>query len=182
MNTDAPIPSVLCRPYLIDFRLLDERLSAFGDVRLAVEDLSPEPLPTYERIAQQQFLECLDAISWRNHSDAHQAARAMFDRLFWSWRSEDLRIVQWPTTPFALDLAWDEQTVQLFSQLWEQLAPVLDELREPFDHALSEGELTGRFDDFRRYAHAWGGILERGADEEQGLIVVQFESMADASR
>jgi hypothetical protein len=179
MSSDAPIPVVLCRPYLVDLSAFAEKLSAFGDVREAVADLSPEPIPTYERMAQQQFLECLDAISWRNHSDAHQAARALFDRLFWSWRSEDLRIVQLPTTPFALDLAWDEKTVHLFAELWQQLSPVLDDLREPFDHARSEGELAGRFEDFVSYAHAWGGILERGADEEQGLIVVQFESTTD---
>ena len=169
-------PSVLCKPFLIDFPTLDDRIRAFGDVREAISDLTPEPLPAYERLAQQQFLECLDAMSWGQQTDAHAAARAMFDRLFWSWRSEDLRIVEIDRIPFALDSAWSPNTAKLFAELWSQLSPVLDRLREAFDRAASEGELVGRFEDFRKYAHAWGDILVRAAEDELGLIVVQYEA------
>lgn len=173
--SDLSPPAILCRPFLVDFATLEDRIRAFGGIREAVGDLTPEPLPTDQRIAQQQFLECLDAMSWGEQGEAHAAARAMFDRLFWSWRSEDLRIVELDRAPFALDSAWSPPTVKLFAELWTPLGPALDSLRQAFDRAASEGELVGRFDDFRRYARAWGHILERGAAEGLGLIVVQYD-------
>jgi hypothetical protein len=176
MSDLPPPPAVLCKPYLIDFESLEDRIRAFGGSREVVHDLSPESLPAYERLAQQQFLECLDAMSWGAQGEAHAAARALFDRLFWSWRSEELRIIEVDREPFGLDSAWSPPTVKLFAELWRQLAPVLDGLRPAFERALGEGELVGRFDDFRSYAHAWGDILERGSADGLGLIVVQFES------
>jgi hypothetical protein len=176
MSDLPPPPAILCKPFLVDFSTLEDRIRAFGGVREAVADLTPEPLPGYERLAQQQFLECLDAMSWGQQGEAQAAARAMFDRLFWSWRSEELRIVEINFVPFALDTAWSPPTVKLFAELWTQLAPVLDGLRPAFDRALGDGEIVGRFEDFRKYAHAWGDILERGAGDELGLIVVQYES------
>ena len=173
----VPPPAVLCKPFLVDFDSLEDRFRAFGgDVRDSVSDLPAEPLPSYERVAQQQFLECLDAMSWRHHSDAHAAARALFDRLFWSWRGEDFQIVEIERVPFGLDSAWSPPTVKLFSELWTQLEPVFPDLREPFHVAASNGELVGKFEDFVKYARAWGTVLTRGADEEQGMIVVQFEA------
>jgi hypothetical protein len=178
MPSELPAaPAILCKPFLVEFETLEDRLRAFGgDVRDAVDDLTPEPLPDYQRLAQQQFLECLDAMSWRHRSEAHVAARAMFDRLFWSWRGEDFQIVELDRVPFALDSAWSPPTVKLFGDLWRQLAPAFDDLREPFEVAASNGELVGRFEDFVGYARAWGEILARGADEAQGLLVVQFDS------
>ena len=173
--SDLP-PAVLCKPFLVQYSTLDDRIRAFGDVRAAVADLAPEPLPTYERIAQQQFLECLDAMSWAKRGEAHTAARSLFDRLFWSWRSDDLRIVELESVPFALDTAWSPPTVNLFGELWRPLAPALDGLRAAFERAAGEGELVGRFDDFNQYARAWGEIVTRGARDELGLIVVRFES------
>lgn len=172
-----PPPAVLCKPFLIEFESLEDRIRAFGgDMRDAVDDLSPEPLPNYERLAQQQFLECLDAMSWRHHSEAHAAARALFDRLFWSWRSEDLQIVQIDRVPFGLDSAWSPATVKLFADLWTELSPVFAKLREPFETAAGNGELVGKFEDFVAYARAWGNVLSCGADADRGLIIVQFES------
>lgn len=176
MSDLPPPPAVLCKPFLLDFSTLDDRIRAYGDIHDAVSDLQAEPLPAYERLAQQQFLECLDAMSWGQQTDAHAAARAMFDRLFWSWRTEELRIVEIDRIPFALDSAWSPNTVRLFAELWQQLSPALDGLRQAFDRAAGEGELVGRFDDFRKYAHAWGDILVRGAADDRGLIVVQYES------
>lgn len=179
-NQELPaVPSVLCKPFLVEFDSLEDRLRAFGgEVREAMSKFTPEPLPTYERLAQQQFLECLDAMSWRHHSEAHAAARALFDRLFWSWRSDELRIVEIEHVPFGLDCAWSPQTVKLFGDLWGELAPVFPKLRRPFEEAAGNGELVGRFEDFLDYAKAWGETIARGAQEGRGLIVVQFESDA----
>ena len=156
-NDLPPVPSVLCKPFLVEFDTLEDRLRAFGgEVREAVDDLVAESLPSYERLAQQQFLECLDAMSWRHHSDAHAAARAMFDRLFWSWRGEDFQIVEIERVPFGLDSAWSPNTVTLFADLWQQLSPVLEKLRGPFQEAAENGDVVGRFEDFLNYARGVG--------------------------
>lgn len=171
-------PAIRCRPYVVEFDRLPDLLRGYGnDVRAAVEDLTPEPLPSDERLAQQQFLECLDAMGWHGRDEAHGAARALFDRLFWSWRSEDLRIVEIDgPPPFALDSAWSPETVTLFAQLWQALEPELKKIRPAFDRAASEGELVGRFEDFVAYAKAWGAAITRAHDVDAGLIVVQFEA------
>lgn len=173
------IPTVLCKPYLVDYASLDDRLRAFLDVPAAVERLVTERLPTYERQAQQHFLECLDAMRWGNdRGESHAAARALFDRLFWSWRDESLRIVEldWPSPPYGLDLAWSPGTLAMFAELWAALAPMWKTLRPAFDQALAEGELVGRFEDFSNYARAWGDVLRHGAsDDSLGLIVVRFD-------
>ena len=171
------LPSVRCRSYIItEFDRLPDRLRAYGnDVRAAVEDLSPEPLPSDDRWAQQQFIECLDAMSWHGRDDAHAAARALFDRLFWSWRSEEMRIVDLENVPYALDSAWGPQTVGLFAQLWAALEPELPEVRPAFDRAASAGEIVGKFEAFIAYARAWGNAIRRAAEVDAGLIVVQFE-------
>lgn len=173
------IPTVLCKPYLVEYATLDDRLRASIDATAAVEGLVAEKLPTYERQAQQQFLECLDAMQWgAKRSESHAAARALFDRLFWSWRDESLRIVDldWPSPPYGLDLAWSPATTAMFAELWAALAPMWKDLRPAFDHARGEGELVGRFEDFAAYARAWGDMLRVAADDRSlGLIVVRFD-------
>jgi hypothetical protein len=179
-DDEEQIPTVLCKPYLIEYATLDDRLRASMDAPDAVANLAAERLPTYERLAQQQFLECLDAMQWgAKRSESQAAARALFDRLFWSWRDESLRIVEldWPSPPFGLDLAWSPGTLAMFAELWDALAPMWPTLRPAFDRALSEGELVGRFEDFAAYARAWGDILRHGAsDGSLGLVVVRFDS------
>ena len=176
-SNDVAPPAIRCRPYIVEFDTLPDRLHAYGnDVRAAVEDLVPEPLPTDERQAQQHFLECLDAMSWQGHDEAQAAAKTLFDRLFWSWRSEELRIVELDgSPPFGLDSAWSPSTVALFTQLWAALEPELKKIRPAFDRAASEGELVGRFEDFVAYAKAWGNAIRRANEIEAGLIVVSVE-------
>ena len=181
MSDELPIPTVLCKPYLVDFASLDDRLRASIDAPAAVADLVAERLPNYERQSQQQFLECLDAMQWgAARGESHAAARAMFDRLFWSWRDEQLRIVDVDAMPYGLDLAWSPGTLAMFAELWGALAPMWKELRPAFDRALSEGELVGRFEDFATYARAWGDVLRHGAsDGSLALIIVRFDGDAN---
>ena len=164
--------SVTCSVSLVDWPEFVRVAGAAKDSSALAQRFPPEPISDDISGRQLDFLERLDAFATAWDSSAREAFTALFNTLFWSWRSYEHRLIDLDVPierlSDGLESAWSPATVKRFAGLWRQVS--LEECRDIYRPAEGEYVAFTTFEEFKEYAEEWGGIIERGAARGLGLV------------
>ncbi len=168
---------VTVSPHLVDWNWFSDVLKKSVPLAELLEDdqFLQEDLGWDTHLARMEFLETFDV--WRGlwKSASCTAFAEVFDSLFWSVRENTalaIRDLSIPERPdyVALESIWSPATVLRFATRWKSID--LGECAEFYKPGPDDRGGFETFEDFQSYAEEWGGILERGAEENKGLVTI----------
>jgi hypothetical protein len=163
--------SVNCSAFLVEWSRFTTRLAETGDADEAIGGVPRELLHSDSVLAQFDFLDCFDASRRTWAGPSRVAFQEFFDHLFWSWRGERFQIVDLEEPDvFGIDSAWNPATVQ-------RLASVTRDIDfEAFRNTFRPGKLAAYWtaDEFAEYGRSWLDLVQRGAADGRGLVILVY--------